>query len=360
MDEVSARAVREAFLRLYRKGLAYRAEALVNWCPGCRTSVSDLEVLPTPETGTLWSVRYHLVDEATGAADPGPDDHRGDDAPRDDPGRHGGGRAPGRPALRRPHRPDGPHPVRGARRAGDRGPRRGDGVRDRRREDHAGPRPRRQRDRQAPRPRDADDPRRRAPASRTPARPYDGLDRYAARTAILADLAARGDLEGEKAHEMVIGKCQRVRRRRGAAAQDPVVRAHRAARRGRPGRDARWPHPDPPGALREGLGALDDHDPRLEREPPAVVGPPDPGLVLPGRPRDGERRDRRARRPARPAAARRRSSSRTRTSSTPGSAPACGRSPRWAGRTRPRTCAGSTRARSWRPATTSSSSGSPG
>ncbi|HEY5629318.1 MAG TPA: class I tRNA ligase family protein, partial [Candidatus Limnocylindrales bacterium] len=40
MDDLSSRAVREAFLRLYRKGLAHRAEALVNWCPGCRTSVS--------------------------------------------------------------------------------------------------------------------------------------------------------------------------------------------------------------------------------------------------------------------------------------------------------------------------------
>ena len=40
MDEVSARAVREAFTRLYAEGLAYRSEALINWCPGCRTSVS--------------------------------------------------------------------------------------------------------------------------------------------------------------------------------------------------------------------------------------------------------------------------------------------------------------------------------
>ena len=70
MDEVSAAAVREAFARLYRRDLAYRAEALVNWCPGCRTSVSDLEVIPTPETGTLWRVRYHLLDEATGRPDP--------------------------------------------------------------------------------------------------------------------------------------------------------------------------------------------------------------------------------------------------------------------------------------------------
>ena len=66
MDEGSAKAVRVAFERLYRDGLAYRTEALINWCPGCRTSVSDLEVVPTPETGTLWSVRYHLIDEATG------------------------------------------------------------------------------------------------------------------------------------------------------------------------------------------------------------------------------------------------------------------------------------------------------
>ena len=70
MDEGSARAVRESFTRLYREGLAYRTEALVNWCPGCRTSVSDLEVIPTPETGTIWTIRYHLLDEATGAAAP--------------------------------------------------------------------------------------------------------------------------------------------------------------------------------------------------------------------------------------------------------------------------------------------------
>ena len=70
MDEGSAKAVRVAFERLYRDDLAYRTEALVNWCPGCRTSVSDLEVVATPETGTLWTIRYHLVDEATGSPDP--------------------------------------------------------------------------------------------------------------------------------------------------------------------------------------------------------------------------------------------------------------------------------------------------
>ncbi|MEP7159363.1 MAG: valine--tRNA ligase, partial [Chloroflexota bacterium] len=71
MDEGSARAVRVAFKRLYDDGLAYRGEQLVNWCPGDQTSVSDLEVIATPTTGTLWSVRYHFVrDDDT----PDPDD----------------------------------------------------------------------------------------------------------------------------------------------------------------------------------------------------------------------------------------------------------------------------------------------
>ncbi len=69
MDEGSARAVRTAFKRLYDDGLAYRTEALVNWCPGCRTSISDLETIATPETGTLWTIRYHLVG-ADGRPDP--------------------------------------------------------------------------------------------------------------------------------------------------------------------------------------------------------------------------------------------------------------------------------------------------
>jgi valyl-tRNA synthetase len=70
MDDVSARAVRTAFKTLYDRDLAYRTEALINWCPGCRTSVSDLEVIATPETGTLWTVRYHLIDPAIGEVSP--------------------------------------------------------------------------------------------------------------------------------------------------------------------------------------------------------------------------------------------------------------------------------------------------
>ena len=60
MDEVSARAVRVAFKRLWDAGLVYRGEALVNWCPRCRTTISDLENIHREETGTLWTIRYHL------------------------------------------------------------------------------------------------------------------------------------------------------------------------------------------------------------------------------------------------------------------------------------------------------------
>ena len=75
MDARSARAVRVAFKRLYEDGLAYRGQKLVNWCPGCGTSVSDLEVIGTPEQGRLWSVRYHLLPEgAAPGADPSHDE----------------------------------------------------------------------------------------------------------------------------------------------------------------------------------------------------------------------------------------------------------------------------------------------
>jgi valyl-tRNA synthetase len=69
MDEGSARAVRVAFKRLWDAGLAYRGEALVNWCPRCRTTISDLENIKREETGTLWTLRYHLAG-SDGAPDP--------------------------------------------------------------------------------------------------------------------------------------------------------------------------------------------------------------------------------------------------------------------------------------------------
>jgi valyl-tRNA synthetase len=69
MDEGSARAVRVAFKRLWDAGLVYRGEALVNWCPRCKTTISDLENVHRDEMGTLWTIRYHLAGP-DGAPDP--------------------------------------------------------------------------------------------------------------------------------------------------------------------------------------------------------------------------------------------------------------------------------------------------
>jgi valyl-tRNA synthetase len=58
MDEGLSRAVREAFVRLYRKGLIYRGRYIINWCPRCRTALSDLEVSYEETRGTLYYIRY--------------------------------------------------------------------------------------------------------------------------------------------------------------------------------------------------------------------------------------------------------------------------------------------------------------
>jgi len=54
MDEGLSRAVREAFVRLYDEGHIYRGPRLINWSPGLRTAVSDLEVEYSEEPGTLY------------------------------------------------------------------------------------------------------------------------------------------------------------------------------------------------------------------------------------------------------------------------------------------------------------------
>lgn len=60
MDEGLVRAVREAFVRLFNKGLIYRGNYLVNWCPRCGTALSDLEVEHEEEESKLYYVRYPL------------------------------------------------------------------------------------------------------------------------------------------------------------------------------------------------------------------------------------------------------------------------------------------------------------
>jgi valyl-tRNA synthetase len=61
MDEVSNKAVRETFVRLYEEGLIYRAKRMINWDPVSETVVSDLEVNTVEEDGSLWELRYPVV-----------------------------------------------------------------------------------------------------------------------------------------------------------------------------------------------------------------------------------------------------------------------------------------------------------
>jgi valyl-tRNA synthetase len=58
LDPGLSAAVREVFVRLYEKGLIYRGEYMVNWCPRCQTAISDLEVSHADVQGHLWHIRY--------------------------------------------------------------------------------------------------------------------------------------------------------------------------------------------------------------------------------------------------------------------------------------------------------------
>ena len=62
MDEGCSKAVKEVFVRLYNKGLIYRGERIINWCPHCKTSISDAEVEFEEQAGHFWHLRYPLTD----------------------------------------------------------------------------------------------------------------------------------------------------------------------------------------------------------------------------------------------------------------------------------------------------------
>jgi valyl-tRNA synthetase len=62
MDPMASQAVLEAFVRLYEEGLIYRGQRLVNWDPVLKTAISDLEVVNAEEDGFLWSIAYPLAD----------------------------------------------------------------------------------------------------------------------------------------------------------------------------------------------------------------------------------------------------------------------------------------------------------
>lgn len=62
MDEGCSKAVKEVFVRLYEKGLIYKGERIINWCPKCKTSISDAEVEFSEKQGYFWHIKYPLSD----------------------------------------------------------------------------------------------------------------------------------------------------------------------------------------------------------------------------------------------------------------------------------------------------------
>ena len=62
LDEGCSKAVKEVFVKLYDEGLIYRGERIINWCPHCKTSISDAEVDFVEKDGNFWHIRYPLAD----------------------------------------------------------------------------------------------------------------------------------------------------------------------------------------------------------------------------------------------------------------------------------------------------------
>jgi len=88
LDEGPSLAVRTAFVRLYNKGLIYRGERIINWCPRCQTALSDLEVQHKDITGSLYYLRYPLAegDGFVTVATTRPETYLGDTAVAVNPG----------------------------------------------------------------------------------------------------------------------------------------------------------------------------------------------------------------------------------------------------------------------------------
>ncbi|CCQ98560.1 valyl-tRNA synthetase [[Clostridium] ultunense Esp] len=63
LDNSLSNAVEEVFIRLYEKGLIYRGDRIINWCPNCKTAISDAEVDHEETVGHIWHIKYPIKDE---------------------------------------------------------------------------------------------------------------------------------------------------------------------------------------------------------------------------------------------------------------------------------------------------------
>ena len=69
MDEGLSKSVEEAFFRLYEKGYIYKGKRMINWCPNCKTSISDAEVEYKEENSHIWHLKYPIKDSEEGEQD---------------------------------------------------------------------------------------------------------------------------------------------------------------------------------------------------------------------------------------------------------------------------------------------------
>ena len=64
LDEGCSKAVTKVFVNLYKKGLIYKGERIINWCPNCKTSISDIETIYDDEKGYFWHIKYPVKDSS--------------------------------------------------------------------------------------------------------------------------------------------------------------------------------------------------------------------------------------------------------------------------------------------------------
>ncbi|MGH9542378.1 MAG: valine--tRNA ligase [Terriglobales bacterium] len=204
LDAGLSRAVREVFVSLYEEGLIYRGRYLVNWCPRCRTALSDLEVVHEETVGQLYRIRYPFADDPSYGLDVDttrPETMLGDVAVAVNPGDERYRGAIGRQVrlplagrmipviadeLARPEFGTGAVKVTPAHDANDFAAGERHGLPQIEVIDEGG-------------------------AMTAAAGAYAGLDRFAARERILADLEAAGLSRGAAEHPMALGRCQRCR-----------------------------------------------------------------------------------------------------------------------------------------------------
>src|SRR5947207_1451922 len=201
MDEHLSRAVREVFVRLHEQGLIYRGKYVINWCPRCETAISDLEVKHEDIPGKLWEIRYPVVgsNEFITVATTRPETMLGDTAvavnPRDERYLHLHGKNVLLPLMKReipiiadelaqPEFGTGAVKVTPAHDPND---------------FEAGRR------HNLPQIEVIDEQNKMS----ANAGAYAGLDRFAARERVVADLTAQGFLVGTKDYTIALGKCDR-------------------------------------------------------------------------------------------------------------------------------------------------------